>query len=168
MGRISQIEIKEDLETLNSYKSHVRSYKSSRKLELLLVISSDDNRSLGDISKHLSIDYSTLHRWLRTYREEGIEKYLRPSSRNRASRIITPDIHKELEELLNQEQAVFSGYKDVQRWLEVNHGVKIQYQWLWKYLTTKLGTSLKVPRKSNIKKDKEASVEFFKTAGHLQ
>ena len=65
--------------------------------------------------------------------------------------------------LLNRETVQFNGYKDIQQWLEITHGVKIEYQWLWKYLTTKLGTTLKVPRKSNVKKDKEASAEFFKT-----
>ncbi len=167
MGRNSQIQIKETLGALNNYKTFVTSYKSSQKLELLLLIQSGNSTSLSAIAAHLSIDYSTLHRWLRSYREKGIEAYLQPSKRNRASKIITPSIHKELEELLRQERAVFNGYKDVQHWLEANHGVKIEYQWLWKYLTTKMGATLKMPRKSNVKKDKEASAEFFKTAQDL-
>jgi len=164
MGRVSQIEIQEDLNTLESYKKKVSSYKMSQKLELLFLVSSKEYQTLDSIAKILSIDYSTLHRWLKDYKNNGIDSYLSPSKRNRSSKLITPAIHKELESLLNSETVQFNGYKDVQQWLAVNHGVKIQYQWLWKYLTTKLGTTLKVPRKSNIKKDKEASAEFFKTA----
>lgn len=168
MGRTSTIKIKESLTSLHHYKSKVSSFKSFQKLEVLLLIESGNFKSLGAIAKHMSIDYSTLHRWLRTYKEKGIEYYLSPSSRNKPSKLITPEIHDELEKLLRDEHSKFNGYKDVQQWLEVNHGVKIQYQWLWKYLTTKLGTSLKVPRKSNVKKDKEASAEFFKTPQDVQ
>ena len=163
MGRKSQIRIAENLATLESYKQKMTNFKSSQKLELLFLVSSGRYKSLGSIANILSIDYSTLHRWLQIYRDKGIDYYLSPSKRNRSSKIITPAIHKELEELLNRETVQFNGYKDIQQWLEITHGVKIEYQWLWKYLTTKLGTTLKVPRKSNVKKDKEASAEFFKT-----
>ncbi|GAB1858425.1 helix-turn-helix domain-containing protein [Flavobacteriaceae bacterium MHTCC 0001] len=164
MGRISQIHIKEDLVTLESYKQKVTNFKSSQKLELLFLVSSGQYKSLGAIAPILSINYSTLHRWLQIYKTRGINYYLSPSRRNRSSKLITPTIHKELEELLKQETVRFNGYKEVQQWLESHHGVKIQYQWLWKYLTTKMGTTLKVPRKSNVKKNKEAEAEFFKTA----
>ncbi|MFL0102060.1 helix-turn-helix domain-containing protein [Tenacibaculum maritimum] len=164
MGRLTQIRIREDLDTLESYKQKVTNFKSSQKLKVLFLISSGGYKTLGPIASILSINYSTLHRWLKIYREKGIDYYLSPDKRNRSSKIITPAIHKELQNLLNQERVQFNGYKDVQKWLEVNHGVKIEYQWLWKYLKTKLGTTLKVPRKSNVKKDKDASAEFFKTS----
>jgi len=89
---------------------------------------------LGSIASISSIDYSTLYKWLKVYWEKRIGYYLNPSKHAKPSKVITPVIHKELEELLNKEAVQFNGCKDVQQWLEIYYEVKIEYQQLWKCL----------------------------------
>ena len=93
-----------------------------------------------------------------------INQLLVPIKRNKPSKIITPEIYDSLESRLTDPDNPFSGYVEVQEWLQKEHDVEIEYQWLWKYMKTKLNSVLKVPRKSNIKKNKEAEDSFFKTA----
>ncbi|MEM6722375.1 MAG: winged helix-turn-helix domain-containing protein [Bacteroidota bacterium] len=163
MGRTRQTEIKESLSTLDSYKQKALNYKASKKLDLLLLISTDTYGTLEEIATHLSISIATLHRWLYKYRAVGINQYLSPEIRDRNSKLITPDIHRALADRLHDPEKSFNGFKDAQDWLKQEFGLDIEYQWLWKYMTTKLEAKLKVPRKTNVHKDEEASADFFKT-----
>jgi len=58
----------------------------------------------------------------------------------------------------------FNGFWDAQQWVQETYGVEVNYKTLWSYITDKLDGRIKIPRKSNIKKDKEAEADFFKTA----
>jgi transposase len=163
MGRTRQTQIKECLNTLNSYKQKTLNYKSSKKLDLLLLISENLYDTLEEIAGHLSISIATLHRWLYKYREVGIDQYLSPEIRDRDSKLITPKIHQALADRLHDPEKSFNGFKDAQDWLKQEFDLDIEYQWLWKYMTTKLEAKLKVPRKTNVNKNQEASADFFKT-----
>ena len=163
MGRKRSFEIKENLTELESYKSRVKDYRSSQRIKALLLVK-EGEKTLVEISGLLEIHFTTLERWIKDYQTQGIEKYLGGMTRNKTSKIITPTIHLEIEERLKNSRNPFSGYVEVQQWLLKEHGVEIEYQWLWKYMTTKMNSKLKVPRKTNVKKDPQAEETFFKTA----
>ena len=164
MGRHRKFIIEESLSELEAYKSTISDYKSSQQLTSLILIKSEKYGTLSEVSSHLGIHYATLQRWLKRYREKGIEDLLRPLTRNKPSKFITPEINKALAERLRSKENPFSGYVEVQEWLLKTYGVKIEYKWLWSYMTTKLNSKLKVPRKVNIKKVDGTEDSFFKTA----
>jgi len=164
MGRHRKFIIKETLEELQEFKTKVRSYQNSQQLKALLLIKEGKLETLSEVAIACDVHDSTLQRWIATYKNNGIEQLLKPVKRRKPSKIITPEIHDALESRLTNPDNPFSGYVEVQEWLQKEHGVEIEYQWLWKYMKTKLNSVLKVPRKSNIKKDKEAEDSFFKTA----
>lgn len=164
MGRHRTFTIKESLEELDSFKSSVINYQSSQKLNALILIKSEQYKTLGEVSSHLGVHYATLQRWLLRYRKEGVEHLIQPITRNKPSKFITPEIHTALESRLGQSDNPFSGYVEVQQWLLKTYNVKIGYKWLWAYMRTKMNSRLKVPRKTNIKKEQDAEASFFKTA----
>lgn len=149
---------------MREYKTKVNSYKNSQQLKALILIKEGKLKTLSEIATACDVHYSTLQRWMTTYKKVGIKQLLKPVKRNKPSKIITPEIHDSLESRLTDPDNPFSGYVEVQEWLQKEHDVEIEYQWLWKYMKTKLNSVLKVPRKSNIKKNKEAEDSFFKTA----
>lgn len=163
MGRHRNFIIKETLDDLNTYKSQVKDYKSSQQLKALVYIKSEKHKNLTETAKACDVHYSTLQRWIVQYKEQGIEGLLKPEKRNKPSKIIPKEVHVELKEKLGSSENPFSGYVEVQEWLLKEHEIKIEYQWLWKYMKTKLNSVLKVPRKTNVKKDKAAEDSFFKT-----
>ena len=164
MGRHRAFAIKESLEVLKQYKARVTDYQSSQRLMALMLIKSEQYDTLDKVSTHLGIHYATLQRWLKRYREHGIDQLLLPLTRNKPSKIITPEIHMALEARLQQSNSPFSGYVEVQQWLWDTYQVKVGYKWLWAYMRTKMGSRLKVPRKTNVKKEQGAEACFFKTA----
>ena len=163
MGRTRTFTIKESLEELDAFKSAVKDFQSSQQLQALRLIKSGNYATLKDVASHVGVHYTTVQRWIKRYKEEGIERLLMPLTRNKPSKFITAEIHKILEARLRDKNNPFSGYVEVQEWLEKHHGVKIGYKWLWKYMTTKMNSRLKVPRKTHIKKAPDAQESFFKT-----
>ena len=164
MGRHRIFKIEQSLEDLNSCKSAISNYRSSQQLNALILIKSEQYDTLDEVALHLGVSHRTLQRWLKCYRDHGLDHLLKPLTRNKPSKIITPQIHQELEQLLRSKDNPFSGYVEVQQWLEKTHNVQIGYKWLWRYMTTKMNSKLKVPRKVNVKKDPGAEDSFFKTA----
>lgn len=164
MGRTRQTEIKESLEELKRYKTLVVDYKSSKKLDLLLAIKASEHSTLSAIGTQLGIKADCLYRWLRLYKNTGVDNYLRKEIRsNSKSRIITQEIHDGLVSRLNDPENCFLGFWDAQQWIKETYNVDIQYQLLWHYITNHLKGKLKMPRRSNIKKDPEATEAFLKT-----
>ena len=163
MGRHRKFKIDQSVEDLKLYKGGITDYRSSQQLNALILIKSGQYTTLEEVASHIGVSYRTLHRWLKCYREHGLDQLLSPLTRNKPSKLITPQIHQELEQRLLSKDNPFSGYVEVQQWLEKTHHVKIGYKWLWAYMTTKMNSKLKVPRKVNVKKELDAEDSFFKT-----
>ena len=163
MARLKVTRIKESVEELRSYRSSVDSYQGSKKLNFLLLFSEFPNISVAEASVQIGIGTSTVTRWFHAYKDLGVLGFLAIPKRKRTSKFITPQIHSALEKRLQAAKASFSGYKDAQQWVEQEFEVTIAYHILRRYMINKLDARLKIPRKSNVKKDPEASAEFFKT-----
>ena len=168
MGRKRNFIIKETQADLERLRSSVSDYQSSQQLNCLLLIKSEKYITLQEVATHLGVHYATIQRWLHAYKTQGLEKLLSPLTRNKPSKFISPEIHKELEARLTSKENPFSGYVEVQEWLQKEHHVEIGYKWLWRYMTTKMNSKLKVPRRTNIKKEDGAEAAFFKTAGNIR
>jgi len=164
MGRVLNTPILESLDYLKSLRGKVDNYRSSKRLDCLILLHSNDYNRLEDLASELKVNVTTIRRWLNKYKNEGILLFLKKDTRNRSSSIITAEIHEGLKKRLEDPENSFNGFWDAQQWVKQTYGVEVNYKSLWSHITQKLNGRLKIPRKSNIKKDSEASVEFFKTA----
>ena len=164
MGKVLSTPILETLDYLNRNKSKVDNYKSSKKLDCLVLMKKNNYERLEELAIELNISVTTLRRWLNNYRSEGLSKFIEKESRTRAYSIITPEINEGLKKRLNDPENSFNGFWDAQNWIAETYGVKVNYKSLWSHITHKLNGSLKIPRKSNIKKNTEAQAEFLKTS----
>lgn len=153
------------MEELKNYIPKVTGYKPSKRLESLILIKSDKYGKLEEVATHLGITRRTLLNWINEYKSGGVDLLVSPAARNKPSKLITPEIHDELGKRLLSQIDPFSGYVEAKEWLLKEYGVDIEYQWLWKYMKTKFKSVLKVPRRTNIKKNTDAEADFFKTAG---
>ena len=168
MGRKSTLVIRQSEEELLYLLKNQRCHKNHQKLNCLLHLKRGTFSKLDDLAISQSISSSTLDKWIKRYKEESLESFLAPIKGKRSSKLITPDIHQGLQERLSSEDNPFLGYWDAQVWVAQTYGVEIEYQWLWKYMTTKLNAKFKIPRRSNVKKDKDAEKAFLKTAGYAK
>lgn len=164
MGKVLNTPILESLEELKRNKTKVVDYKSSKQLDCLLLFKKNKYLRLEELAIELEISVTTLRRWLNKYRSEGIVDFLKKDTRNRPYSIITEEIHEGLKKRLQDPENSFNGFWDAQNWIEEVYGVKVNYKSLWSHITHKLNGSLKIPRKSHVKKNKEAEAEFLKTS----
>lgn len=164
MGRKRNFKIEQSMEDLMSMRSEIQNYQSSQQLNCLILIKSEKYSNLHEVAEHLGVHYSSLQRWLKEYKAKGLESLLAPVTRNKPSKIITPQMHQAIEQRLKSTENPFSGYVEVQEWLKKEFKADVNYKWLWAYMRNKMKSRLKVPRKTNAKKAPGSEESFFKTA----
>lgn len=81
---------------------------------------------------------------------------------NKSNGIITPTINAHIVEQLSNPLNSFTSYIDLQQWVQENHLPTVSYKVVHSHAKYKLGASLKVARKSHIKKDVNAVEDFKK------
>ncbi|MFB9057528.1 hypothetical protein ACFFU9_12330 [Mariniflexile ostreae] len=67
----------------------------------LIYLKENKFKTRHELCDYLGIDPRTQQRWTKQYLENGISFLLTDLPRNKKSKIITPEIHKELEKRLN-------------------------------------------------------------------
>ena len=163
MGRRSTTIIKESKESLeNLYKKESNS-KLKRRIKCLLYTKIEKYTKQSILATHLGVDPATIQRWLKEYREQGLDAtiLLKPKG-HRVSEISVP-IHEALSIRLNSSSEPFRGYWEVQLWLNETFDKEFEYNTVRTYLIRHFKTKLKSPRKSHYKKDEQAIEAFFKT-----
>lgn len=162
MGRISTLEVKESILELKKLQKQQKTVKAEKRVLCLLFLKTNKFTTQTLLAESLAISRQSLVRWLSLYRKAGIQGILLEPSRNKPSKIITPEIHQGLLEKVQEATSPLLGYLDAQRWVEEKYGVKVKYHWLRVYMIKHFKTKLKVPRKSHIKKDEKAITTFLK------
>ena len=163
MGKAGQLEVKELTEELTKLKKAQVSLQYEKRVIALQKIKSSAFGTRQELADYLGVGKRTLERWITKYSREGIEGYLTVKPRRKGSKIITLEIHEGLKQRVNDPHNSFLGYWDAQQWVKQEFGVNVKYHWLRKYLINTFGTKVKSPRKSHVKKDKEAQKSFLKT-----
>lgn len=157
------IVVAESIEDLRDKLKSTRDFQVQKRIVCLILLKENRFKRRTQLADHLCIGYSTLKRWLKEYREDGLEAYLHLGSANGRPTVISPELHKVLQEKVNDPLASFHSYRDVWLWVNNDYGEAIAYQTIRQYLIRNMGTKLKVPRKSHYKKDEQAIEAFLKT-----
>ena len=164
MGRHTKFIITESIEELKIlYKKQSKS-KVKLRLKSLIYTKEKRYKTQTILATHLGINYSSLKRWFKQYKEEGLSSLLDLKSGGNKSSIITEEVHKKLEEKLHDSTNPLKGYWDAQQWLKTNFNLDMKYNTVRTYLIRHFKTKIKTPRKSHYKKDQQAIDAFFKTS----
>lgn len=163
MGKVSKLIIIESEQELIKLKRKQSDLRSEKRIECLLLLKSKRFATQELTAQYLGISRQTIVRWITAYNQFGIVGILPKKTRDKKSKIFTPDIHKGLASKMSGSRNPLLGYWDAQRWVKENYGVQVNYHWLRKYLIKHFKTKWKTPRKSHIGKDGEAEKAFLKT-----
>ena len=156
-----KITVTEDLQDLKRlYHKHPAHLHS--RIRMLYLIKSGVTESTKVLSGHLMVGSRAIQRWKNDYLVGGIDNLLKyEKGKHKSNGIITPTISAVLKEQLSSPTSGFTSYVDLQQWLQENHLPTVTYRVVHHHATVKLKASLKVARKSHIRKDPSA-VENFK------
>jgi transposase len=163
MGKKAILDITESSLELKKLLLKQKSIKGEKRMKCLLDIKSGRFDTRQDLANHLLVHIRTLERWVNDYKDGGAVLMLNDKPKNKQSKIITPAIHKGLEQRVNDPHSPFLGYWDAQNWVKQEYGIDVKYQRIREYLKQHFKTKLKTPRKSHYKKDEEAEKAFLKT-----
>ena len=163
MGKQSKLKIKESLEELQKSLSKQKILKLERRVKCLICIKTKKFDNRKDIADYLGVHKRTMERWLNDYSTTGLSAMLSIQPKNKGSKIISQEIHKGLEQRVNDPSNSFLGYWVAQQWVNVQYGLEVNYQRIREYLIQHFVTKLKTPLKSHYKKDLEPEEAFLKT-----
>lgn len=163
MSHASRVVIKETDRELQAAYHKQKDSRIKLKVKALMLFKEGNFKKQEDLAMRLCIGYSTLRLWLRKYTEEGFENFTKVPVRGKPKCLVTPEIHRSLEDKLRDSANPLQSYLEAVGWVKETHGVKLGYHALRKYMIKHFKTKLKVPRKSHYKKDDQAIEAFFKT-----
>ena len=163
MGKKATLDITESVSELKKLLLKQKTIKGEKRIKCLLDIKNIKFDTRQELADYLLVHIRTLERWVSDYKDGGVVLMLNDRPKNKQSKIITPAIHKGLEQRVNDPHNPFLGYWDAQNWVMQEYGIDVKYQRIREYLKQHFRTKLKTPRKSHYKKDEEAEKAFLKT-----
>ena len=168
MGKKAHLDVKESKSELQKVLAKQKTFNTEKRVRCLIEIKSTRFGTRQELADYLCVHKRTLERWVNNYKSGGIVEMLSDKPKIKQSKIITPIIHQGLEQKVNDPHNPFLGYWEAQNWVQQVYGIEIKYQRIREYMIQHFKTKIKSPRKSHIKKDKQAEEAFLKTTKHVQ
>src|SRR5918998_2468300 len=166
MANKFQVEIQETLEELEHRLERAITAVSKEKLLLLYWIATKKITTRAELATMLKRDSSTIYRWLRAYKQGGINELLSIKKAPGKTPHIPPSVREKLIKKLQEPQGETS-YGKLQLWLEKECGIKVSYKVVHDLVHYKLKADLKVPRPQSDKANEEVQASFKKKLGEL-
>ena len=158
------IEISESETELNSLlRKQYKNLQYSR-VKALLLIKQKKVQYSNQIAVKLNRSRKCVYDWLKLYEKEGINGYLKVSSRGSRDEKLTEYTKECLQVKLQDPYTNITSYVELLQWAKQHCQDDIPYHVLYHYCHTKLKGKLKISRKSHHKKDEQAVEVFKKTS----
>ena len=110
MGKRAYLEITESLPELYKLLSKQKGLRSQQRVKCLIDIKTSRFDTRQELADYLSVHIRTMERWLVNYRAGGFALMLSDKPKNKGSKIISNEIHKGLEQRVNDPNHPFLGY----------------------------------------------------------
>ena len=145
--------IAEDLDLLQEQLRLERQAERKRRLHLLVLIKSGQVNSKKDAAEHLVVHRNTITRWLQHYQQGGLDQLLAIEQRGPkpGQRTVSKAVLEAIETQLDSSVG-FSGYDELQQWINTEFGLTVPYKSVYNLVRYHLGAKLKVPRPEHPKK----------------
>ena len=160
--------VQESLPELNLLYKNEPNARLRLRIKCLQLTKQEKFHSQEKIAIHLCVDYATVKRWLKQYREEGLSSLLTIKPKGKPKSIISQEVHDLLYKKVKDSANPLLGYWDAVLWLRNSHKKEINYHTLRKYMIKHFKTKLKEPRKSHYLKCEQSIEDFKKTAQYLR
>jgi len=129
------------------------------RLRLLWFLKTGEAENMSRAAELCGISYPTAMEWFRRYEIGGIAELLCLKTVPGRQRAISGDVLADLKKRLSEPEG-FRSYNEIRTWLIDEYNFDIPYKTVHKTVRYYLGSKLKTPRPSHVKKDKEAVREF--------
>jgi transposase len=134
-----------------------------QRLRVLLILKQNEEKGISkrEAAKLAGVDPNSVQNWRALYNDSGIEGLMKHQKTGFKPSVFSTIEHQKLQEKLNDSQNGLQGYVELKAWLEKESGKVFNYNTLLYYCIRNFKSSVKVARKSHVKKD-ETQVNTFK------
>lgn len=169
MTGVPHIEIKESAEDLKRLMKKQTSSLGFAKVQSLYLLKIKAVETVRYLAILMGRGESTIHRWLKVYREKGIKGLLNEEEEEYEEENSKPPGRPEVIDVETaasicqelKEEEGFSSYQEVRVWLDLVKGLQFSYITVWRICHHELKAKLKVPRPKSTKQEKGV-IERFK------
>ena len=109
MGKKATLDITESVSELKKLLLKQKTIKGEKRIKCLLDIKNSKFDTRQELADYLLVHIRTLERWVSDYKDGGVVLMLNDRPKNKQSKIITPAIHKGLEQRVNDPHNPFLG-----------------------------------------------------------
>ena len=161
MGKRFRVEVCQSREELQHRLRHPVTAETKERLQMLYWIKTQAIATRQDLSQRLGRDESTVYRWLKRYKQGGIEALVEVKTAPGKQALIPTTVMSKLHQRLAQAQG-FKSYSQIQEWLNQECQIVVAYKTVHKIVRYKLNAKLKVPRPRSAKAKPEVQEAFKK------
>lgn len=164
MASPKQLIIKETVQQLRLLQKKSTPLIAVR-LRALIAIKEAGQRGISkrELADKVGVNHNSVQTWRTMYIKGGIESLISHKKTGFKPSVFTSDEHLAMEQKLKDPLNGLRGYVELKEWIEKEFKKEVKYNTLLKYCMKNFGSSVKVARKSHIKKDEEAVATFKKT-----
>ena len=154
-------QIKESEEYLKEKMNGEKDIRKKERLMFLYLIKSSQAKVMVKVGKLLGKDRATMRNWALKYKIGGKEELLKRETSNGVPGILTKEELYKLSEKLETSEG-FVSYEGVRIWIQEEFRKEMTYKGVFDLCKYRLKSSLKVPRPSNPRQNKDSFEEFKK------
>ncbi|MDA8693113.1 hypothetical protein N9L92_03555, partial [Saprospiraceae bacterium] len=162
-GKYAEINVKETTTELLDILKKQTIERNKIRVKCLIYLKKKKYRTQRELSDHIGYNIRTMERWLKEYKTGGIEQMLYSGTRNSSPTLIPLEVQQGLKEVVLDKDKGFASYVQAQEWVAQKYSIELNYNTIRQHLIKYYKTKIKSPRKSHVKKDKEAASAFLKT-----
>ena len=135
-----------------------------QRLRVLLILKQNEEKGISrrEVAKLAGVDPNSVQKWRELYVNFGIEGLIRHERAGFKPSVFNAIEHTMLETKLNSSQNGLQGYVELKDWIEKETGKNFNYNTLLYYCIRNFKSSVKVARKSHVKKDDDLGISFKK------
>jgi transposase len=154
-------------ESIEELKKIQKSSKPMLATRVRVLIEFKKNEETGiakrDVAEIIGVNHNSVQTWRHLYIKGGIKALLDQKKQYGRPSKITKEEHMQIEKLLNDPKNGLRGYVELLNWMETTFNRTFKYNTVLKYSRRHFQSSVKVARKSHVKKDEAAVATFKKT-----
>ncbi len=133
-----------------------------------MLIEIKKNEAAGPLSKRalaelVGVNPNSIQTWRTLYSTGGLTKLTSYIKNEGRPTILSKEEHQAIKSKLHDSKNGLRGYVELLDWVETTFKKEMKYNTLFKYANREFKASVKVARKSHVKKDEEAVTTFKKT-----
>lgn len=164
MVGVTRIKVRETAAKLEALIQKESNPKLKERLQVLYLLQLPDAMSISAIAKVIGRHRGSVQEWLSQYHEGGLEQLLSIGQSPGRPRVIPAWAVTSLKKRLDDAEAGFGSYTQVQQWLSETLNIEAEYATVHHWVRYRLGAKLKAARPVHAKQDPEAREGFKQTS----